>query len=206
MLARQAERRDRTRALLIEAATNCFETLGYGGTSLENVLNAAGVSKGALYHHFASKADLLEAVFGQVSQNALAWAAAASAVANSPHEALSRALKTWLRVVLEPRPRRILLEIGPSILGFAKARKIELAQSEAGMHALIERAVATGQADCADVGLAARLLNAAVTELALTALDRGQDSAQLSMFDDTIDTLIAALLPPRVARAVEPRN
>lgn len=205
-MARQAERRDRTRALLIEAAADCFETLGYGGTSLENVLHSAGVSKGALYHHFASKSELLEAVFGQVSQQALARAAAASAVANSPREALSGALKMWLRVVLEPRPRRILLEIGPSILGFAKARRIELAQSEAGIHALIERAVATGQADCADVGLAARLLNAAVTELALTALDRGQDGAQLPMCDDAIDTLIAALLPLRVARAVESGN
>lgn len=205
-MARQAERRDRTRALLIEAATNCFETLGYAETSLEKVLNLAGVSKGALYHHFASKTDLLEAVVGQASQNALARAATASAEANSPHEALSRALKMWLRVVLEPRPRRILLEIGPSILGFAKARRIELAQSEAGMLALIERAVATGQASCADVGLTARLLNAAVTELALTAIDERSDAAPLARFDDAIDTLIAALLPLRVARAVESAN
>ncbi len=199
-MARQVERRERTRALLIEAAASCFETGGYAETSLAAVLLAAGVSKGALYHHFASKTELLEAVFEDVSQQVLAQAAAASGAAKTPRDAISGALKAWLRAVLDLRPRRILLEIGPGVLGFAKAREIELAQSEAAMHALISRAIASGEADCPDPDLAARLLNAAVTEMALTALDKEYDDAG-GRFEDAIDTLIKALLPPRVLSA-----
>lgn len=198
-MARQVERRERTRALLIEAAVSCFETKGYAETSLEAVILAAGVSKGALYHHFTSKADLLEAVFAEVSQQVLSEAAKASGEAETAREAISRALKGWLRAVLKPRPCRILLEIGPGVLGFAKARQIELAQSEAAMQALIARAIANGEADCLDRDLAARLLNAAVTEMALTALDKGFDEIAIARFDNATDTLIEALLPQRVS-------
>lgn len=194
-MARQVERRERTRAQLIEAAAGCFEAMGYAETSLNAVLQVAGVSKGALYHHFGSKTDLLEAVFADVSRQVLGRAAAASAGTVTAHQALSAALKAWLRAALEPRAGRILLEIGPGVLGFAKARDIELALSEGAMHALIERARTMGEADCADVTLTARLLNAAITEMALTALDRGHRAADLARFDDAIDTLIAALLP-----------
>ncbi len=197
ILARQVERRERTRGLLIEAAASCFETKGYAETSLEAVLLEAGVSKGALYHHFASKTDLLEAVFAEVSQQVLSEAAKASGAAETAREAISCALKGWLRAVLKPRPCRILLEIGPGVLGFAKARQIELSQSEAAIHALIRHAIANGEADCPDQDLAVRLLNAAVTEMALTALDKGFDDIAIARFDYAIDILIEALLPRR---------
>lgn len=194
-MARQVERRERTRLLLIEAATYCFETMGYAETSLDDVLLKAQASKGALYHHFPSKTDLLEAVFNDVSHTVIRQVASVSKAAATPREALSVALKAWLRAILEPRPRRILLDIGPGILGFSKARKIELAQSEAGMEMLINRIISGGEGVCTNVSLAARLLNAAVTEMALTALDQPDDGAQLDHFDDAIDTLIAALVP-----------
>lgn len=169
--------------------------MGYAETSLDDVLLKAEASKGALYHHFPSKTDLLEAVFNYVSHTVIRQVASVSKAAATPREALSGALKAWLRTILEPRPRRILLDIGPGILGFSKARKIELAQSEAGMEMLINRIISGGEGECTNVGLAARLLNAAVTEMALTALDQADDGAQLDQFDAAIDTLIAALIP-----------
>src|ERR1700759_2647290 len=50
-----------TRGQLIEVATRLFTEHGYEGTSIEAVLSAAGVSRGALYHHFAGKEALFEA-------------------------------------------------------------------------------------------------------------------------------------------------
>jgi AcrR family transcriptional regulator len=135
---------------------------GYDATSTEAVLARAGVSKGALYHHFTSKADLLAAVFERVSQETVAKAQAAAAGASSARAALGAALKAWLRAALEPEPRRIILETGPAVLGLARARQIEEAITQAPMRRAIERAVEQGEAASTDVDLVARLLSAAV--------------------------------------------
>jgi AcrR family transcriptional regulator len=86
-------------------------------TSTEAVLARAGVSKGALYHHFASKAELLAAVFEAVSRETVARAQSAAGGAGSARAELTAALKAWLRAVLAPEPRRIILETGPAVLG-----------------------------------------------------------------------------------------
>ena len=57
-----------TRDQLIEVATRLFAERGYEDTSIEAVLSAAGVSRGALYHHFAGKDALFEAVVASVEQ------------------------------------------------------------------------------------------------------------------------------------------
>lgn len=61
---------DRTRTLLIEAAAQLFSTQGYDGTSVESIIAQAGVSKGAFYHHFSSKDELLDAVTSQLDVEA----------------------------------------------------------------------------------------------------------------------------------------
>lgn len=195
-MASQLERREATRGALIAAARACFVDQGYEATSTEAVLARAGVSKGALYHHFTSKAELLAAVFETVSRETVAKAQEAAAGAGSSRAALGLALKAWLRVVLAPEPRRIILETGPAVLGFARARQIEEEITQAPMRRAIERAVTHGEARCADIDLLARLLYAAASELALTALQRGQDGAQLDRYDAQIDALIDALLGP----------
>ena len=61
-----------TRGQLVEVATRLFAEHGYEGTSIEAVLAAAGVSRGALYHHFAGKEALFEAVVFAVSERVTA--------------------------------------------------------------------------------------------------------------------------------------
>ncbi|MDX2235958.1 MAG: helix-turn-helix domain-containing protein [Hyphomonadaceae bacterium] len=197
------QRREATRGALIAAARACFVDVGFEGTSTEAVLARAGVSKGALYHHFASKADLLSAVFEAASRAAADRAHAATAGAPSARAAVGAALKAWLRAALEPEPRRIILDIGPAVLGLARARQIEDAITLAPLRRSVERAVAQGEARCADADLAARLLSAAASELALTALQRGLSGADLAPFDAAIDALLDALLPPQRPAARE---
>jgi AcrR family transcriptional regulator len=167
---------------------------GFDATSTEAVLARAGVSKGALYHHFASKAELLAAVFEAVSRETMARAQSAAGGAGSARAELIAALKAWLRAVLAPEPRRIILETGPAVLGLAEARRIEEAITQGPIGRSIERAVAQGEAQCADVELVARLLSAAVSELALTALERRLEDAQLGQLDVYIHAVTDALL------------
>jgi AcrR family transcriptional regulator len=61
---------DRTRTLLIDAAAQLFSSQGYDRTSVESIIGQAGVSKGAFYHHFASKDELLDAVTSQLDVEA----------------------------------------------------------------------------------------------------------------------------------------
>jgi AcrR family transcriptional regulator len=194
-LARQAERSETTRGALVAAARDCFVEQGFDATSTESVLARAGVSKGALYHHFASKAELLAAVFEAVSRETVARAQNAGGGAGSSLAGLAAALKAWLRAVLAPEPRRIILETGPAVLGLARARQIEEAITQAPLRHSIERAIKDGEAQCADVDLVARLLSAAVSELALTALQRRLVGAQLGLLDTHIDAVLDALLP-----------
>jgi AcrR family transcriptional regulator len=195
-LARQSERREATRGALIAAARDCFLDQGYDATSTEAILTRAGVSKGALYHHFPSKAALLEAVFEAVSRETAAQAQKSAAGAGSDRASLGVALKAWLRAVLAPGPRRIILETGPAVLGFVRARLVEEAITEAPMRRSIERAMENGEAQRVDPDLVARLLSAAVSELALIAIQRRLNRAQLRKFDAQIDALVEALLPP----------
>jgi AcrR family transcriptional regulator len=181
---------------LVAAARDCFVEQGFDATSTDAVLARAGVSKGALYHHFASKAELMAAVFETVSRETVAAAQEAAAGARSARAALGRVLKAWLRAVLAPVPRRIVLETGPAVLGFARARQIEEEITQVPMRRAIERAVEHGEARCADVDIAARLLTAAVYELALAALQRGLEGEGLETLDPPIDALVDALLAP----------
>lgn len=192
-MARQSERREATRAALIAAARDCFSEAGYDATSTEAVLTRAGVSKGALYHHFTNKAELLAAVFETVSRETMALALDGARPGPAKAE-LSAALKAWLRAVLKPEARRIILETGPAVLGMMEARAIEEAITQAPMRRLIEKATASGEMRCPDPDLAARLLSAVASELALIAIQRDLPPTELGKLDGQIDTMVAALL------------
>src|SRR5919206_4613398 len=86
---RQGERSEAPRAALTRAAGALFARRGYGGVGTEEIVRAARVTRGALYHHFASKEDLFRAVFEQVEAELTQRIATVAASAEDPYEALS---------------------------------------------------------------------------------------------------------------------
>jgi AcrR family transcriptional regulator len=196
-MARQVERREATRGALITAARTSLLAVGHEATSTDVVLARAGVSRGALYHHFPSKTDLVAAVFEAVSTELVDQAETAAKDATTAREAVTISLKTWLRRVMEPEAFRIILDIGPAVLGLARARQIEDGITQAPLRQTITRTVERGETGPVDVDLVARLLSAAAGELALAAAERGLKQAGLSAFEAQLDALVSALLPPR---------
>lgn len=180
-MATQAERREGTRAGLIAAAQRLFVDGGYEHTSTEAILAAAGVSRGALYHHFPTKRDLFEAVFESVSAAAIEKAAARSARARaatgSPLERLTEACLAWLREVRDPAVGAILLDQGPKVLGWLGAREIENRHSLAVMKAALRSAADAGEIAPVSIELLAGILNAALAEAALAGLHHGNDTS-----------------------------
>src|SRR5207244_3444785 len=85
-----------TRAALIEAATKRFADRGFAGTALEDVAADIQATRGAVYHHFANKSALFEAVFEELESTVVARSAAAAAGAPDPWQGAIAALGSFL--------------------------------------------------------------------------------------------------------------
>lgn len=166
----QAERRAATRTRLIAAAREHFARDGYHATHTNSILEQAGVSRGALYHHFPSKQDLFEAVFVDISNETIQQAGRHGMGDESPLENLISACLAWLRAVCQAEVATILLDQGPQVLGWKRARDLEATTSLALMKRALKLAIDAGEIEVPCVELAARLINALLAEAALAAL------------------------------------
>ena len=110
---RQAEA---TRGLLIEVARKKFTEHGYAATSIDDIIQQAGVARGALYHHFSGKEALFRAVYETVEGEVVARVMQAAASQASPWEAVRAGLSTFLDACLEPSFRRIVVLDSVSVL------------------------------------------------------------------------------------------
>ena len=120
----QAERSETTRSALIEAARRLFAERGYAGVGTEEIVRAAGVTRGALYHHFDGKRDLLRAVYEQLEAEIAKEVAAGAKPGASIVDTLSAGAEMFLDRCLEPEVQRIVLLDAPAVLGWEEWREI----------------------------------------------------------------------------------
>ncbi len=118
-----------TKRALLETATQLFAAHGYAGTSLDEVVAAARVTKGALYHHFPSKLALFESVFDRLQEKATREIEKRIDTADDPWERAQIGLEGFLEVCREPQFRRICLQEGPVALGHERWAVAERAAS-----------------------------------------------------------------------------
>src|SRR5687768_12540205 len=112
-LRTRAGKAEATRARLLFVARELFATKGYAATSTDEIVRSARVTKGALYHHFADKQGLFQAVFEELEQE-LADTVGAAATGTDAWERLEEACKTYLDRSLRPDVQRILVLDAPS--------------------------------------------------------------------------------------------
>lgn len=112
----QAERSEATTALLVGEARKLFAARGFTGTSIEDIASAAGVTRGALYHHFASKEALFEAVFDAEQQVLGMKVYEAVKGKRRALNQVSVGCDAFLRLCLDPEVQQILLIDGPAVL------------------------------------------------------------------------------------------
>ncbi len=116
---RRSEQGQATRDHLVAVATELFGRRGYEGTSIEAVLEAAGVSRGSLYHHFASKEALFEAAM-QAVETRVGEATLASMEGTTDAESSLRAgCLAWIRLARDPVVQRIILGGLKAVMGLA---------------------------------------------------------------------------------------
>ncbi|GAA5315420.1 MAG: TetR/AcrR family transcriptional regulator [Candidatus Pelagadaptatus aseana] len=194
-MATNEQRRAVTRAKLIEAARQHFAAKGYDETHTGEILKHAGVSRGAMYHHFKSKQELFEAVFIAESDKAIAEASDAAGRDASPFNNLIAASLAWLQVVRRAEVASILLEQGPQVLGWQRARSLEAESSLGLMVKGLQAAVAKGEVSVPSIEMAARLINAILAESALTAL-YDEPAVSVSDQEQAVRQLIEGIRTP----------
>ena len=186
-------RGEATRAQLIAIATRMFADRGYEETSIEAVLREAGVSRGSLYHHFASKEALFEAVAEEVETSVGEQTMAAADGITEPVAALRAGFLAWIRLAGDPVVRRILLIDAPSVLGWERWRAME-ERHALGLIRLVLQAVAEqGRLRPELVGALAHVLLASVNEVALLVARSEDREAAMKAGADAVDELLRRL-------------
>jgi AcrR family transcriptional regulator len=143
----QPERSAATRAALVSAARGLLTERGYAGVSTPEIAEAAGVTRGALYHQFADKQALLTAVVEQVEQ-AVTERLVATVAAHAPADplaALHIAVDAWLDLCADPEVRQILLLDAPTVLGWESFRDLAASYGLGLTEQLLAAAIAAGQ-------------------------------------------------------------
>jgi AcrR family transcriptional regulator len=193
-VATQAERRAATTGALRRAARQLFARRGFEAVAVDDIAAAAGLTRGAFYHHYESKEALFEVVFEEV-QAALAQAVRkVAAPLQDPVEQLRRGIDRYLELASDRRHSRIVLIDGPIVLGTARYQELEQAYFLGLVGSSLARLRASEPTP--RDALAARALMAGVCALATHAAGHRTD---LALARTVAAELLTAVIDPRAA-------
>ena len=155
-----------TRAKLIAAGRQAFGTVGYAAASMDDFTAGAGLTRGALYHHFGDKKGLLQAVIQQIDAEMTLRLNRISAAAPNRWQGFVAECVAYIEMALEPEIQRIMFRDGPAVLG-----DVSQWPTNNGCIAALSRSIAQLKADGVmaeiDTEAAARLINGASSHAAL---------------------------------------
>jgi AcrR family transcriptional regulator len=168
-MSTQVDRSAATRENILTVARIAFVRDGYDGASLDKISKDAGVSKGALYHHYSDKKALFAALFQRVCLEVVnAVGVLITSHNGSARDQLKAASISWLKTIEASDARTILLDLGPRVLGYNRARALEDEIALKPLLGLVE-AVIRSEKLANDISplFGARLINATLTEIAI---------------------------------------
>lgn len=189
----RVEQGQATRAALIDVATELFATNGYEGTAIPAVLDTAGVSRGALYHHFESKEALFEAVLQSVEAEATLKVTRAARGATDPLDGLRRGCAAYLAMCRDPVVRRISLIDAPAVVGWERWREIDEQHAFGLIKAAIAAIAADGRVKPELIDVMAHVVLAALVEVALLVARADEGRLAIRRGQEAVDELLTAL-------------
>lgn len=155
-----------TRAKLISAARRAFGAVGYADASMDDFTAEAGLTRGALYHHFGGKKGLLEAVIAEIDAEMNARLSAIAKAADDPWQGFVDECIGYIEMALEPEIQRIVLRDGPAVLGDPTVWPNQSACIRS-LTGSIQRFIDEGAVAVGDAEATARLLNGAMLNASL---------------------------------------
>lgn len=155
-----------TRAKLVASARQAFGAVGYADASMDDFTAAAGLTRGALYHHFGDKKGLLQAVIAEIDSEMLQRLSVVSARADNHWQGFVDECTAYIEMAVEPEIQRIVHRDGPSVLGDPWSWPTQNACIRA-MTGSLERLQKEGLISGIDPEAAARLISGASLHAAL---------------------------------------
>lgn len=196
----QAARSAATKDALIRAARPMFATSGFAGVATEAIVQAAGVTRGAMYHQFADKTELFAAVFEAVEVEVTQRIddAVSGAGLSDPIALMRLGAHAWLAACADPEVQRIVLVEAPAVLGWQRWREVGLRHGMGLVQGLLTYAIEVGRIRAQPPAPLAHVLIGALDEAALYVAGAADQDAARAEMGAVFDDLIAAL-------AVEPQ-
>jgi AcrR family transcriptional regulator len=193
----KAQQSEATRAALVAAARPLFADRGYAGVGTEEIVRAAGVTRGALYHHFADKKDLFRAVYEDVERELVEQIAAGARSAADPVEALRAGSQAWLDACEEPGIQQIALLDAPSVLGWEEWREIGMRYGFGLVQGTLQAAMDAGLLETQPVRPLAHLVLGAIDEAAMLVARADDGGKTRREVGESVERFLDHLAPRR---------
>jgi AcrR family transcriptional regulator len=170
-------RGEATRAQLMQAARELFTEKGYAGVGTEEIVARAGVTRGALYHHFEDKRDLFRAVHEELEEALIASIGEQISGIEDPWELIVTGVRAFLDACVDPALMRIVLNDAPVVLGWAEWREIDARYGLGLVMFGLQNAMDRGIFVRRDVRPLAHLMIGAMTEAAMVIANADDHAA-----------------------------
>ena len=191
-----AEYSARTRSQLMTAARREFARAGYADASTERIVEAAGMTRGALYHHYPGKRELFEAVVTELQQEITERIDERATRKRDVFDALLAGCDAWLDACLDSEVQRILLLDGPAVLGWRRWNEIDARFGAGSLRTGIEACIAAGRLVDVDAGALTHLLSGAMNQVALLLAQSDDELRLRRSAGRTLHRLLRGLQPP----------
>lgn len=185
----RTQQREETRRALLRESRRLFAAKGFGTVGLSEIVAATGVTKGALYHNFASKTDLFRAVLEQVQHEVGERVAEAADPTSDAWTQLVSGCEAFLSTCTDPAIQRIMLIDGPAVLGWHEWRALDEANSARHLGEALRLLIDTGVLAPQPIAPLTHLLSGAMNEAALWLTTTSEPEA----LDQTTSALRALL-------------
>ena len=193
----KSAQREATIAALIGAARPLFAERGYAGVGTEEIVQRAGVTRGALYHHFrGGKEDLFQAVLIQISAETTQEVMDAASAADDPWDGLVRGVDAFLDACTTPEVQRIMLTDGPAVLGWDVWRAADSDYALGLLERALQRAIDAGRLADQPARALAHVLIGALEEAAMVVARADDPAAARAEMGATVMRLLEGLRAP----------
>ena len=192
-MIKKVEQAALTRASLEVTARELFETRGFAAVSAEEIVATAGVTRGALYHHYAGKEGLFEAVAEAAMKRLHDNIARAAGSARDPGEALRLGVRRFLELSAVPRTQRLLFVDAPVVLGWHRWRDMDARYGLGLLKQVIRLASAQTSTRAGPPDVVAHLLLGAMIEASMLIANAPHKADARAEAEAVLDRLIAGL-------------
>jgi AcrR family transcriptional regulator len=189
----QAERTAATKAALLGAARRLFAEQGYAATGREQIVEAAGMTRGALHHHYGGKEQLFRAVYEELEHEIMTEVATAAAAGATPTEQLRLGTLAYLDAAMDPAVQRVCLIDGTSVLGWEARAEISGNLALGMVKEVLRGAMNAGEIERQPVDALAHVLLAALHEAVLLVARSEDQVAARADVGVIIEGLLARL-------------